>query len=165
MRWPRAVRTCVDIHWWYLLTHSTYPRSASSSFVPCSPNKAELTCVGLCQGRLHIESQGYGMAACLCIDSFVRFVRFWCIRSMVDAASKHGCFIPFCLRRACCRDPAWTGWVLRMSETLQSRLGRALGCRGAAAARGGVCFFWPRIFHSNTDVKATQMKCRDVSLH
>ena len=163
MRRPRAVRTCVALHEWYLVTHSTYPRSASSSFVPCSPIQAEHMCRPLPRPCAHRKP---GVRhGCMPMHSFVRSFVFWFIRSLVDAASKHGCFIPLCLRWACCREAAWAGWVVRMSETVLSRSGQALGCSGAAAKEGGVCFSRPRIFHSNTNVTATQMKCRDISLH
>ena len=63
-----------------------------------------------------------------------------CVVFLVDAASKHGCFLPLCLVTRCFRDVAWLDIVVYMSEMGLTRSRQALGCRGAAAR--GVCVFF-----------------------
>ena len=66
LRRPRTFRTCVAFHvCTYSLTVRTHALPALASFLAHQCRQS--TCVGLCQGRLHIEIQEFIMAASLCI--------------------------------------------------------------------------------------------------
>ena len=56
---------------------------------------------------MHIESQEYGMDACLCINSFVHSY----IRALVDAALKHVCFILLLAKGMLSRPGMGRVWV------------------------------------------------------
>ena len=148
---------CVAVLY-HLVTHITYPPSAGSAIVACLPIKAEPMLVGLWRCRLQLQRPGV-RHGCMPMRSFVcLFVHLW-IRPWVDAAaSKHG-------RSSLLLAD---GMVLRPgmdSVGGQDIRSRAISIRAGSRMPRCCCnrffnLFRPSIFHSNTDVTATLMKCR-----